>query len=169
MRGPHITMPADSIDKQVAFLTEIDRLKSVDRATTLADGTRRENSAEHSWHVALYALVLADQARPDVDISRVIKMLLIHDLVEIDVGDVPIFGQYDADKLATEEATAARRILVYCRPIKRATSWIYGKNLRPQRPRMRNSPSRWIAFNPPTRTLPLAVAVGKNTASILSG
>ena len=102
MRGAHITMPADSIDKQVAFLTEIDRLKSVDRATTLADGTRRENSAEHSWHVALYALVLADQARPDVDISRVIKMLLIHDLVEIDVGDVPIFGQYDADKLATE-------------------------------------------------------------------
>jgi len=110
LRCPRITMPADSIDKQVAFLTEIDRLKSVDRATTLADGTRRENSAEHSWHVALYALVLADQARPDVDISRVIKMLLIHDLIEIDVGDVPIFGQYDADKLATEEATAARRI-----------------------------------------------------------
>lgn len=103
-------MSADRIDKQVAFLTEVDRLKSIERATTLGDGTRFENSAEHSWHVALYALILAKQARPDVEISRVIKMLLIHDLVEIDAGDAPIFGQYDAEKLADEEAKAARRI-----------------------------------------------------------
>ena len=103
-------MPADRIDKQVAFLTEVDRLKSIERATTLSDGTRFENSAEHSWHVALYALILAEQALPDVEISRVIKMLLIHDLVEIDAGDAPIFGQYDAQKLADEEAKAARRI-----------------------------------------------------------
>ncbi|MBT6927727.1 MAG: HD domain-containing protein, partial [Marinovum sp.] len=103
-------MPADRIDKQVAFLTEVDRLKSIERATTLGDGTRFENSAEHSWHVALYALILAEQARPDVEISRVIKMLLIHDLVEIDAGDAPIFGQYDAQKLAAEEAKAAHRI-----------------------------------------------------------
>ena len=103
-------MSADRIDKQVAFLTEVDRLKSIERATTLGDGTRFENSAEHSWHVALYALILAEQARPDVEISRVIKMLLIHDLVEIDAGDAPIFGQYDAEKLADEEAKAARRI-----------------------------------------------------------
>mgnify|MGYP003322065872 FL=1 len=103
-------MQADRIDKQVAFLTEVDRLKSIERATTLGDGTRFENSAEHSWHVALYALILTEQARPDVEISRVIKMLLIHDLVEIDAGDAPIFGQYDAEKLADEEAKAARRI-----------------------------------------------------------
>ena len=103
-------MQADRIDKQVAFLTEVDRLKSIERATTLGDGTRFENSAEHSWHVALYALILTEQARPDVEISRVIKMLLIHDLVEIDAGDAPIFGQYDAEKLANEEAKAARRI-----------------------------------------------------------
>ena len=90
-------MSTDRIDKQVAFLTEVDRLKSIERA-------------EHSWHVALYALILAEQARPDVEISRVIKMLLIHDLVEIDAGDAPIFGQYDAEKLADEEAKAARRI-----------------------------------------------------------
>ena len=95
-------MPADRIDKQVAFLTEVDRLKSIERATALGDGTRFENSAEHSWHVALYALILAEQARPDVEISRVIKMLLIHDLVEIDAGDAPIFGQYDAEKLADD-------------------------------------------------------------------
>jgi putative hydrolases of HD superfamily len=78
------------LEAQFAFLNEADRLKSVLRATTLVDGSRRENSGEHSWHLALYALVLADQAHPDVDITRVIKMLLLHDLVEIDVGDVPI-------------------------------------------------------------------------------
>ena len=78
------------LEAQFAFLNEADRLKSVLRATTLCDGSRRENSGEHSWHLALYALVLADHATPSVDISRVIKMLLVHDLVEIDVGDVPI-------------------------------------------------------------------------------
>ncbi|MEI6098159.1 MAG: HD domain-containing protein [Alphaproteobacteria bacterium] len=78
------------LDAQFAFLNEADRLKSVLRATTLVDGSRRENSGEHSWHLSLYALVLADQSAPGVDLTRVIKMLILHDLVEIDVGDVPI-------------------------------------------------------------------------------
>lgn len=83
----------DRLDAQFAFLNEADRLKSVLRATTLVDGSRPENSGEHSWHLALYALILADQADPEVKIDRVIRMLLIHDLVEIDVGDVPIHSQ----------------------------------------------------------------------------
>lgn len=103
----------DRLAAQFAFLTEADRLKSVLRATTLGDGSRPENSGEHSWHLALYALVLADQAAPGVDINRVIRMLLIHDLVEIDVGDVPIHsadGQAhgSADVLAAETAAAHR-------------------------------------------------------------
>jgi putative hydrolase of HD superfamily len=102
------------LDAQFAFLNEADRLKSVLRATTLVDGSRPENSGEHSWHLALYALVLADQAAPGVDINRVIRMLLIHDLVEIDVGDVPIHSQNgqahaSADTQAAE-ARAADRI-----------------------------------------------------------
>jgi putative hydrolases of HD superfamily len=102
------------LEAQFAFLNEADRLKSVLRATTLVDGSRRENSGEHSWHLALYAMVLADQAGPGVDISRVIQMLLIHDIVEIDVGDVPIHsagGQAhgSADTMAAE-ARAADRI-----------------------------------------------------------
>ena len=71
------------LDQQVAFLNEADKLKSITRATTLADGSRPENSAEHSWHLTLYALVLSDQAKSGVDITRVIKMLILHDLVEI--------------------------------------------------------------------------------------
>lgn len=104
----------DRLDAQFAFLNEADRLKSVLRATTLVDGSRPENSGEHSWHLALYALILADQAGPEVKIDRVIRMLLIHDLVEIDVGDVPIHshnGQAHASA-ATQaaESRAADRI-----------------------------------------------------------
>lgn len=102
------------LEAQFAFLNEADRLKSVLRATTLCDGSRRENSGEHSWHLALYAMVLADQSAPGVDISRVIKMLLIHDLVEIDVGDVPIHsanGQaHGSTDVQAAESRAADRI-----------------------------------------------------------
>ena len=102
------------LDQQFAFLMEADKLKSVLRATTLCDGSRRENSGEHSWHLTLYALVLADQAGPGVDINRVIKMLILHDLVEIDVGDVPIHSAGGAAHTSLEtaqaEALAADRI-----------------------------------------------------------
>lgn len=101
------------LDQQFAFLNEADRLKSVLRATTLVDGSRPENSGEHSWHLTLYALVLADQAAPGVDITRVIQMLILHDLVEIDVGDVPIhsangLAHASADTIAAEQRAADR-------------------------------------------------------------
>jgi len=108
--------PSDSqrLDRQFAFLAEADKLKSVLRASTLCDASRRENSAEHSWHLALYALVLADQAGPGVRIDRVIKMLILHDLVEIDVGDVPIHsggGQaHGSAEVRQAEVRAAERI-----------------------------------------------------------
>ncbi|MGH1329402.1 MAG: HD domain-containing protein [Paracoccaceae bacterium] len=95
---------------QIAFLQECDRLKSGLRATRLNDGSRQENTAEHSWHIALYAMVLADQAGPGVEIDRVIKMLLIHDIVEIDAGDAPIHGDYDPAEYARKEMAAAQRI-----------------------------------------------------------
>ena len=104
----------DRLAAQFAFLNEADRLKSILRATTLVDGSRPENSGEHSWHLALYALILADQAAPGVDINRVIRMLLIHDLVEIDVGDVPIHSANGTAHASAEtqaaEARAADRI-----------------------------------------------------------
>ena len=95
---------------QMAFLTEVDKLKSILRATTLCDGSRRENSGEHSWHIALYALTLAEHATRPVDIGRVIKMLLIHDLVEIDAGDNPIHGDHDPAEQEVFEKLAADRI-----------------------------------------------------------
>ena len=107
-------MQQSDLDAQLAFLIEADKLKSVDRANTLNDLSRQENSAEHSWRLTLYAMVLAGQAGPGVNIGRVIQMLILHDLVEIDVGDVPLHsagGQaHGAPEIQLAEAEAARRI-----------------------------------------------------------
>lgn len=96
------------LDRQMAFLIEADRLKSVMRATRLTDGSRHENSAEHSWHLTLYALTLADNAPDDVSIDRVIRMLILHDLVEIDAGDTPIFATGASTQEADEQKAADR-------------------------------------------------------------
>lgn len=98
------------LDQQIAFLNEADKLKNTLRATELCDNSRYENSAEHSWHLTLYALVLADHAGPGVDINLVIKMLILHDLVEIDAGDNPIFGDHDVVEMEAQEQAAADRI-----------------------------------------------------------
>ena len=98
------------LDAQVAFLREADQLKTILRASRLIDNSRRENSAEHSWHIMLYALVLAEHAGPDVSIDRVLRMLLIHDIVEIDAGDAPIHGAVDHAAMAAKETAAAERL-----------------------------------------------------------
>jgi len=95
---------------QFAFLNEADNLKSVMRGTTLNDGSRRENSAEHSWHIMLYALTMAEHANRPINIDRVLKMLLLHDLVEIDAGDNPIHGDHDPAEMEVIEQAAADRI-----------------------------------------------------------
>ncbi|MDK3018355.1 HD domain-containing protein [Pseudodonghicola flavimaris] len=102
--------PTARLDAQIDFLKETDKLKSIDRATRLIGNGRFENSAEHSWHIMLHALVLADQAGPGVDIDRVLKMLLLHDIVEIDAGDAPIHGQVDHAAMAAKEEAAAQRL-----------------------------------------------------------
>lgn len=91
---------SDRLARQIAFLVEADRLKTVLRRTSLMDGSRSENSAEHSWHLALAAIVLREYGSPDVDLVRVLEMLVVHDLVEIDAGDT---FAYDHEGLATKE------------------------------------------------------------------
>ena len=103
-------MSTERLDAQMAFLMEADKLKQILRATKIADGARYENSGEHSWHIALFALVLGADAPAEVHIDRVIRMLLLHDLVEIDAGDAPIFGDHDAAEMAAKEDAAATRI-----------------------------------------------------------
>lgn len=101
--------PANRIARQLHFVVEIDRLKAVLRQTRLTDGSRRENSAEHSWHLAVMALLLAEHAAEPVNLPRVLGMVLVHDLVEIDAGDTFC---YDAganlDKAERERCAADR-------------------------------------------------------------
>ncbi|WP_158933183.1 HD family hydrolase [Acidisphaera sp. S103] len=102
-------MTEDRLDRQLTFLIEIDALKSVTRQSVLANRSRHENSAEHSWHLAMFALVLSE-ADPALDVAKIVAMLLIHDIVEIDAGDAPIHAAYDAAALLQAEEAAAKRI-----------------------------------------------------------
>ncbi|MBD8499249.1 HD domain-containing protein [Paenibacillus arenosi] len=101
----------DDLDfnKQMLFLIEIDKLKSIERRTKLINGSRQENDAEHSWHLAVMGLILHQYSNQEVDLFKVIKMLLIHDIVEIDAGDT---FAYDStghlDKFDREQRAATR-------------------------------------------------------------
>jgi putative hydrolases of HD superfamily len=95
----------DPLDSQFQFVLEADRLKSVLRQSTLCDGSRRENSAEHSWHLALMAVVLGQYAPLGTDLGKVTTMVLLHDLVEIDAGDLYVY----ADEAAQQRQAAAER------------------------------------------------------------
>lgn len=102
-------MTHDRLNAQFAFLAEIDRLKGVLRRTALIDRSRRENSAEHSWHLGMMALVLAEYAPEGTNLARVVQLLLVHDLVEIDAGDTFAFDRIaNLDKREREQAAADR-------------------------------------------------------------
>lgn len=97
------------LHRQIEFIAELDRLKSVLRRNTLIDGSRRENTAEHSWHIGMLAIVLAEHANESVDILHVLKMLLIHDIVEIDAGDTFCYDdEAGRDKEEREQRAADR-------------------------------------------------------------
>lgn len=96
--------------KQIEFIKEIDKLKYIQRKTRLINSNRHENDAEHSWHLAVMVLVLAEHANEPFDVLKVLKMLLIHDIVEIDAGDTFLFDLKKNHDNTDEELLAAERI-----------------------------------------------------------
>ena len=98
------------LDKQIAFIKEIDKIKYIQRKTKLFNSDRRENDAEHSWHLAMMAIVLLEHANKDIDLLKVLKMVLIHDIVEIDAGDTFIYSTTKDHNNTNEELVAAKRI-----------------------------------------------------------
>ena len=98
------------LEQQIAFILEIDRLKSVIRQNYLVDGSRRENTAEHSWHIAVMAMILGEHASAPVNSARVLELLLVHDLVEIDAGDTFAYDSAGEQTKAAREQAAAERI-----------------------------------------------------------
>lgn len=102
-------MQLDNLSKQLEFIKEIDKIKYIQRKTRLFNSNRNENDAEHSWHLAVMALVLAEHSNEEIDLLKVLKMVLIHDIVEIDAGDTFLYdSQRDNSKAA--EVLAAKRI-----------------------------------------------------------
>ena len=110
LRGVPLFPPGEPrLAAQVAFILEIDRLKGVVRRNLVADASRRENTAEHSWHLAMLATTLAEHAAVEVDVARVTRMLLVHDLVEIDAGDTFYYDTVaEVDQNAREQLGADR-------------------------------------------------------------
>lgn len=98
------------LEQQIQFILEIDKVKNIFRQTYLADGNRKENDAEHSWHIALMAYLLQEHAEAPVDLVKVMIMVLIHDLVEIDAGDTYAYDTEGAKTKRAREQKAADRI-----------------------------------------------------------
>ncbi len=103
-------MDTDRLERQMDFCREIDKEKEVFRQSFLCSGSRRENDAEHAWHMALMAVVLQEYANEDIDLLKVITMLLIHDVVEIDAGDTYAYDTEGLKTQAAREEKAALRI-----------------------------------------------------------
>lgn len=104
-------LPIDGrLGQQLAFLIEVDRLKTILRASTLAAENRRENDAEHSWHLALMVLVLAEYADEPIDVGHTIRLVVVHDLVEIYAGDTPLYDDQLRTSQVERELAAADRL-----------------------------------------------------------
>jgi len=100
----------ERFSKQIEFIVEVDKLKHVERQSALCDGTRQENDTEHSWHIAVMAMLLTEYANEKIDQLKVMKMLLVHDLVEIYAGDTFAYDMIGNSTKKKREREAAQRI-----------------------------------------------------------
>ncbi|HOV12899.1 MAG TPA: HD domain-containing protein [Spirochaetota bacterium] len=104
-------MTDNELNKQISFISELEKLKIIYRKNSVIDKSRDENSAEHSWHISLMAIVLQDYyPHEELDINKVVRMLLVHDIVEIDAGDTFLYDEDGNDKKENKEKNAANRI-----------------------------------------------------------
>ena len=108
--GERLTKDGERLQKQLDFILELDRLKYIERQSYVADASRHENDAEHSWHLALMAMLLSEYANEEVNVLHVIKMVLIHDAVEIDAGDTYAYDTAGNETKRAREEKAADRI-----------------------------------------------------------
>ncbi len=106
----------ERLTRQIEFLVEIDKLKGILRRSYVLDASRLENTAEHSWHLTMMALVLSEHADTPADLTTVLKMLVVHDLVEIDAGDTFVYDTAGAATKDAREAAAADRIFALLPP-----------------------------------------------------
>ncbi len=116
-------MLENRLQQQISFIKEIDKLKYIERKTKLFNSNRRENDAEHSWHLAMMSIILTEHGNETIDLLKVLKMVLIHDLVEIDAGDTFLFDTKKNHSNTKEELLAAQCIFGIL-PVDQATELI---------------------------------------------
>lgn len=110
MEEKNLTPEKERLEKQIRFIVEADKVKNIFRQTYLADGERKENDAEHSWHLAMMAVLLQEHMKEKANLAKVMTMVLIHDLVEIDAGDTYAYDEKGAQTKREREVKAADRI-----------------------------------------------------------
>ena len=155
----------DRFRQQIEFILEVDKLKNVLRKTILMDRSRRENSSEHSWHIALMVLILSEYAKDsEVDMFRVMKILLVHDLIEIDAGDTYCYDNQGRKDQPQREKIAADRIFNLLPADQAAALGNYGMNLRNEKPPNQSLPTQWIDSSPSCTTILPRGKSGRKTA-----
>ena len=133
----------ERLEKQMEFILEVDKVKKIVRQTYLSDASRKENDAEHSWHLALMAVLLKEYSNEDVDLAKVIPMVLIHDLVEIDAGDTYAYDEAGAKTKQERETKAADRIFGLLPDDQEHGFGSSGRNLKHTKQQRRNLPMFW--------------------------
>ena len=160
-------MQSDNLLKQVSFIKEIDKLKYVQRKTKLFNSDRHENDAEHSWHLAMMTIVLAEHADKPIDVLKVLKMVLIHDIVEIDAGDTFIYDTLKNHTNTDAELMAAKRIFGLL-PSEQAEEFIaIGENLKTVSLMKRSLQNQWTGLNHCCKILPIKVGLGWNSMCLI--
>lgn len=152
----------ERLKRQLDFILEIDKEKNVFRQTHLSGHGRRENDAEHAWHMAIMAYLLQEYANERVDVAKVMLMCLIHDVVEIDAGDT---YAYDKEGLATQKAReeAAKERVYSLRRMTRSRRFPrFSMNLRRTKRPKRTSLTRWTTFSRSCSTTRTAAATGRS-------
>jgi putative hydrolase of HD superfamily len=177
-------MQTDNLLKQVSFIKEIDKLKYIQRKTKLFNSDRHENDAEHSWHLAMMTLVLAEHSDKPIDVLKVLKMVLIHDIVEIDAGDTFIYDAVKNHTNTDEELVAAKRIFGLL-PAEQAEEFMeiwqefeegttdeakFAKSMDRFEPLLQNTSNNggtWVEFNVPYETVYEKKKAIKNGSAVI--
>ena len=137
-------MDKDRLDRQIEFIREIDKEKSIGRQTYLADASRKEDDAEHAWHMAIMTVLLSEYANEKIDVLRTMTMLLIHDLVEIDAGDTYAYDENAKKTQRERELKCADRIFSILQKTRGNICVNCGRNSRHRKHQKQSLQELWI-------------------------
>ena len=136
----------ERIEEQLNFIREIDKEKEIFRQTYLADGSRKENDAEHAWHMAIMTMLLSEYANEKIDVLKTVGMLLIHDIVEIDAGDTYAYDE-NAKKTQHEKRKRQTAYMDFYLGNRAESCMISGRNLRHRKLLKQNLHGQWITYS----------------------